>query len=58
MSDGEKKFKAFLSMLLVFMVLPLICTIFRIDTNSVPRIIIILCWLGSAQVIARFLGVY
>ena len=56
--DAEKKFKAFISMILGFLVLPLICTTLKIDVSGIPKFLIIACWLGSAHIIAFLLGVY
>ena len=56
--DAEKKFKAFISMILGFLVLPLICTALKIDVSGIPKFLIIACWLGSAHIIAFLLGVY
>ena len=48
MSNSEKKFIAFVSMVLGFLVLPIIATILKLDTRHIPRIAILLSWFISA----------
>ena len=51
MSNSEKKFIAFVSMVLGFLVLPVIATILKLDTRHIPRIAILLSWFISAKII-------
>jgi len=51
MSNSEKKFIAFVSMVLGFLVLPIIATILKLDTRHIPRIAILLSWFISAKII-------
>lgn len=51
MSNSEKKFIAFVSMVLGFLVLPVIATILKLDTRHIPRIVIWLSWFISAKII-------
>ena len=51
MSNSEKKFIAFVSMVLGFLVLPIIATILKLDTRHIPRIVIWLSWFISAKII-------
>ena len=52
MSDSEKKFIAFVSVVLGFLVLPIIATALKLDTRHIPRIVILLSWFISAKVIS------
>ena len=52
MSDSEKKFIAFVSVVLGFLVLPFIATALKLDTRHIPRIVILLSWFISAKVIS------
>ena len=51
MSNSEKKFIAFVSMVLGFLVLPIIATILKLDTRHIPRIAILLSSFISAKII-------
>ena len=51
MSNSEKKFIAFVSMVLGFLVLPIIATILKLDTRHVSRIAIFLSCFISAKII-------
>ena len=51
MSDTERKFIAFVSVILGFLVLPIIATILKLDTRHIPKIVIWLTWIISAKII-------
>ena len=51
MSDAERKFIAFVSVILGFLVLPIIATILKLDTRHIPKIVIWLTWIISAKII-------
>ena len=52
MSDSEKKVIAFVSVVLGFLVLPIIITILKIDSRHVPKIVILLSWFISSKIIS------
>ena len=52
MSDSEKKFIAFICVVLGFLVLPIIATILKLDTRHIPKIVILLSWFISANIIS------
>ena len=52
MSDSEKKVIAFVSVVLGFLVLPIIITILKIDSRHVPKIVILLSWFISLKIIS------
>ena len=51
MSDTERKFIAFVSVILGFLVLPIIATILKLDTRHISKIVIWLTWIISAKII-------
>ena len=52
MSDSEKKVIAFVSVVLGFLVLPIIITILKIDSRHVPKNVILLSWFISSKIIS------